>query len=89
MMARNLAEDPVLVEQRHRDQLGEQSRLAALDRLPQRATRAARRRPELDRPHQPQPAHLAHDLVAIGERRGQLQQQLPHALCALDQSLLL
>ena len=32
---------------------------------------------ELDRPHQPEPAHLAHDLVAVDERRGQLEQPPP------------
>ena len=46
----HLAEDAMVVEQGHRDQLGEQAWLAALDRLPQRA---GARRPRAGRTRSP------------------------------------
>ena len=86
-MARHLAEDPVIAEQRHGDQLREEARLAALDRLPQRAPAPSGRGPEFDRPHQPQAANLADHLISLCQRCGQLEQQPPDALGPGDELL--
>src|SRR5271155_541882 len=86
-VARNLAEDPVLVEQRHGDELGEEAGLTPLDRLPQRPPGAAPGSAQLDRPHQPEAAHVAHHPVALDQRRRQLEQQRTHARGVGDQVL--
>jgi hypothetical protein len=86
VVAGDLGEDPVLAEQRDRDELSEQTGLACLHHVPQPPPRAAGGRTELERPHQPQPAHLTHDLVALHQRPGELQQPLPECARALDEA---
>ncbi len=82
----DLAEDPVVTEERHHDQLREEPGLDPLQQLP--GARSALRLGELDRPHQPEPAHVANDLEALDERARPLQQPLAEGGGALDQPLL-
>ena len=76
-------------EQGDRDELGEEARLASLDHVPQPPGGAPGRRSELDRPHQPQPANLAHDLEALDQRTSELEQQLAEAGRPIGQLLAL
>ena len=43
---------------------------------------------ELDRPQEPEPAHVAHDVVALDERKRQLEQTLSEARGSRDEVLL-
>ena len=76
-MARHLAEHPVVGEERHDDELGEERRLHPLEQ-PVRRLPARFRLAQLDRPHEPEAAHVLHDVVALDERARALQQQLAH-----------
>ena len=69
-------------------ELREESGLGSLQRVPGRARDAAFGGAELDRPHQAEAAHVAHDRVALDQRTGQLQQQRADPLGALHQALL-
>ncbi len=88
-MPGDLAEDLVPSEERHHEQLRRQAALRALDRVPGRATSPALRRTELDRPHQPHAADVAHDLVAIDERRREREQELAQLGSTPDEPLTL
>ena len=68
---RDLAEDPVVAEERHDHQLREEAGLDPLQELP--GARAARRLLELDRPHQPEAAHVADDLGTLDQRASPLE----------------
>ena len=78
MVAGHLGEDPVLVEERPHHELCEQPGLTALDQLPQPFRGRSGGRAELDRPHEPCAAHLAHHLVALGQGPRELEQPLTH-----------
>ena len=71
-MSGDLAQDAVLREQRDDDELREQPGLHAFHHAPGEA--AGLRLTELHRPHQPEPAHFANDVVRLDERPRQLEQ---------------
>ncbi len=66
VVAGDLGEDVVLPEERHHHELREQSALSAFDHAVRHS--AALRLAELDRPREPEPAHVPHHLEFLHER---------------------
>ena len=75
----------MLGEQRDDKQLSDQAWLAALHEVPGSPSPTRAGRAQLERPHEAKAAHLSHQLVALHERAGQLEQPLPHGRGAIDQ----
>ena len=71
-MAGDLAENAVLGEERHDDELREEAVLEPLDQPIRALPRLGLAK--LDRPHQPEPAHVAHNIELIDEWRRQLEE---------------
>src|SRR5581483_9194254 len=65
-VARDLAQDVVLAEERADYELAEQRRLPAVDEAPRPA--AAVGLPELDRPREPEHAHVLDDVETLAQR---------------------
>ena len=86
-MAGDLGEDVTLREQRHDHELRKEPPLRPLDHAVRHAA-AALRLAELDRPCQPEPAHVAHDLELVHERPRQLEQPLAEPRALLHEPLL-
>src|SRR5581483_5067733 len=73
-VARDLAQDVVLAEERADYELAEERRLPAVDEAPRPA--AAVGLPELDRPREPEPAHVLDDVETLAQRLRPLEQVL-------------
>ena len=82
-MAGHLAQDVVLAKERADHELREDPRLPRVEEPP--GARAARRLAELDRPQQPQAAHLLDHLAGLDERSRASQQQVAQAGATGDQ----
>ena len=79
MVAGDLGEDAVPLQQRHDHHLREQPLAGRLQHRPTAAQPQRLGPAELDADHQPPPAHLVQQLVLVDERRQPLAQQLAGA----------
>jgi hypothetical protein len=78
VVARDLGEDPVLVEQRVHHGLREQALAGGLQRGPRRAQLPRRGPGELDADHQAPAAHVRHHVVLLDQPGQPLAQQVAH-----------